>query len=130
MECVLGLMIIRSQKSSRVLDIFNKHNVKFTYALNAGIAEAYSDTAYWNLLKILVRDGHELAGQSPTDASHFFDARTIQEAQIFAGRPGVDHVSASSKKVCLKYILLSNKGAGDESKVDVQGNRIISKANG
>ena len=118
------------EKLKRVLDIFNKHNVKFTYALNTGIGEAFADTAYWNLLKILVRDGHELADQTPTDASHFFETKTVQEAQNYAARPGVDHVTSGSKRVCLKYTLLSTAGAGDESKVDVKGNRIISKANG
>lgn len=117
-------------KLTRVLDIFNKHNVKFTYALNTGIAEAYGDSNFWNLLKIVVRDGHELAEQTPTDVSHFFITKTVQEAQSLAGRPGVDHVTAGSNKVCLKYNLFSAAGGGDESKVDVLGNRIISKAKG
>lgn len=114
----------------RMRILFNKHNVKFTYALNTGLGEIFGDTAYWNVLKRIESDGHELADQSPTDVSHFFETKTPEMAQTYAGRPGIDHVSAGSNRVCLSYKILSTSGAGDESKIDVRRDTIISKANG
>ncbi|MCG9880871.1 MAG: T9SS type A sorting domain-containing protein [Bacteroidia bacterium] len=114
----------------RMRALFNKHNVKFTYALNTGIGEIFGDSAYWNVLKRIENDGHELADQSPTDVSHFFETKTPEMAQTYVGRPGIDHVTSGSNKVCLKYQILSTAGAGDESKVDVRRDTIISRANG
>ena len=110
--------------------LFNKHNVKFTYALNAGIGEIFGDTSYWNVLDRINKDGHELADQSPTDVSHYFETRTPEEAKTYIGRPGIDHVKEGSNRVCLSFELLSTAGAGDESKVDIRNDTIISKANG
>lgn len=113
--------------------LFNKYGYKFTYAVNMGLGELYNDTAFWNVLKQMETDGHEIADQSPSDCSHYFDTKTPEQAQAFANRPGVDHVSivtGSFNRVCLKYQILNANGAGDEGKVDISGNRIISKSAG
>ena len=110
--------------------LFNKHGVKLTYSLNTGLGEIFGDTAFWNVVKRMEQDGHELADQSPTDVSHFFEPKTTAEAQNYAGRPGVDHVNATYNRVCLKYQVLSTVGAGDEGNVDILGDRIISKSPG
>lgn len=114
----------------RLRVMFNKHNVKFTYALNTGIGEIFGDTAYWNVVRRMEQDGHELAEQAPSDASHYFDTKTPADAQYFVNRPGIDHVTSGSNRVCLSYRILNGSGAGDESRVDVRRDTIISKANG
>lgn len=120
----------KPENLEKVRLLFNKHGVKFTYSLNTGLGEIFGDTAFWNVVKRMEADGHELADQSPTDVSHYFEPKTTAEAQTFAGRPGVDHVNTTYNRVCLKYQLLSTTGAGDEGNVDISGDRVISKLPG
>ncbi len=51
-------------------------------------------------------------------------------AKTYVCRPGIDHVKEGSNRVCLSFELLSTAGAGDESKVDIRNDTIISRANG
>ncbi|OYU95684.1 MAG: hypothetical protein CFE21_11130 [Bacteroidetes bacterium B1(2017)] len=114
----------------KVRTLFNKHGVKFTYAMNTGIGEIFGDTAFWNVVRDIEKDGHELADQTPSDVSHYIEMKNAAEASAFVGRPGVDHVNSAISRVCLKYQLLTTNGSGDEGKVDISGNRIISKTAG
>ncbi len=114
----------------KVRNVFNKHGVKFTYALNSSIGELMGDESYWTMLKTIAADGHELADQSPSDVSHYIDIATSSEALSYSGRSGVDHVNSTAKRVCLKYTLLNSNGSGDEGKIDIKGNMIISKTAG
>ncbi|MCF8254117.1 MAG: T9SS type A sorting domain-containing protein [Bacteroidia bacterium] len=114
----------------KVRALFNKHGLKFTYALNSSIGEVFGDSSYWNFLKTIQNEGHELADQSPTDVSHYFEPKENFEAMSYSGRPGIDHVNSALNKVCLKYTLLSTTGSGDEGKIDIKGNQIISKTAG
>ena len=91
----------KPENLEKVRLLFNKHGVKFTYSLNTGLGEIFGDTAFWNVVKRMEADGHELADQSPTDVSHYFEPKTTAEAQTFAGRPGVDHVNSTYNRVCL-----------------------------
>ncbi|MDZ4668263.1 MAG: T9SS type A sorting domain-containing protein [bacterium] len=120
----------KPENLERVRVLFNKYGVKFTYSLNTGLGEIFGDTAFWSVVRRMEADGHEIADQTPNDVSHYFESKTTAEAQNYAGRPGVDHVNATFNRVCLKYQVLSTTGAGDEGKVDVSGNRIISKTAG
>jgi hypothetical protein len=119
-----------TDKLKRVRLLFNKHGVKFTHAINTSIGDIFGDAAYWAEIKQMETDGHEIADQSPTDVSNFFETKILSDALAFANRPGVDHIDQTSNKVCLNYLLLKTTGSGDEGKVDISGSRIISKSNG
>lgn len=120
-----------ADKLRAVNALFNKYGFKFTYALNTGIPDLLKDTTFWNAAKELENAGHELADQSPSDAIHYFEPNTAAIALSYNGRAGVDHITTGSpNRVCLKYSILNNAGAGDEGNIDISGNRIISKNNG
>ncbi len=110
--------------------LFKKYNVNFTYALNSGIGEIKGNESYWSELRTIASAGNELADQSPSDVSHYIEMKTNSEAMTFKNRPGTDHVDSIGNKVCLKYTLLTSNGSGDEGKVDIKGNMVISKSAG
>lgn len=119
-----------SSKIASVLNMFDKYNAKFTYAANSGIAEIVSFEPFWVLLRKMQTNGHEIADQAPSDVSHYFDLMNAEEAKVYAGLPGVDHIRDGSRRVCLKYTILDNSGSGDEGLVDIKGNMMISKLPG
>ena len=119
-----------TSKLRRVINLFDKHNLKFTYAANSGIIEAYGQSNYWNLLQGMYQNNHEVADQSPTDVSHYIETPKPEDVRAYAGRPGVDHVTESLRKICLSYTLLNNKGAGDEGKIRINGDTLFSLNNG
>jgi hypothetical protein len=56
---------------------------------------------------------------------------------MYAAKPGVDHINnvfynpnANGPRICLKYNLVNTKGLGDEGKVTIVGNKLITKNNG
>lgn len=119
-----------TSKLRRVIQLFDKHNLKFTYAANSGIIEAYGQSNYWNMLQGMYQNNHEVADQSPTDVSHYIETPKPEDVNAYIGRPGVDHVTESLRKICLSYTLLNNAGAGDEGKIRIKGDTLFSLSNG
>ncbi len=119
-----------SSKIASVLQLFDKYNGKFTYAANAGIAEIVSNQQFWSFLRTMQTNGHEVADQTPSDVSHFFEAINATESKKYLGLPGVDHIRDGSRRICLKYTVLDNSGTGDEGLVDIKGDLMISKQPG
>ncbi len=117
--------------------LFRSKGLKFTYGCNAQIVERIGGEEYWKLLKDMQNYGHDIADHSANHFSHFFEVTNMQDTLMYAGKPGVDHINkmffnpnANGPKICLKYNLINTKGLGDEGKVTLIGNKLITQSNG
>lgn len=118
-------------KLEKIRTVFKQYGFHFVHGVNPSNAYLYADSnAYWNLLRTLQAEGHELADQTPNDMTHFFKYHLPEEAAYFAAKPGVDHVNTLEKRVCLNYTINDFSGVGNESRVTIKDNMIISGKNG
>ncbi|MFY8020575.1 MAG: T9SS type A sorting domain-containing protein [Bacteroidia bacterium] len=117
-------------KLEKIRTVFNKHGKKFVYALNAQIGDLREDPNYWPTVKKLANDGHELLDQSPNDLTQFFQFMPNENTSVYLNKPGVDHINEKERKVCLKYTLKNTNGLGNEGKVKIKDNMLISVNNG
>lgn len=117
-------------KLQRVNDIFKKHGLNYTYAANLSSIEIYGQESHWNVLKKMAADGNEIADQTPNDHSQFFETKTLAVAKEYEGKAGIDHIYEAKNRVCLKVKLLKNTGFGDEGKVRLSGDMVISNSAG
>lgn len=117
-------------KLEKIRAVFNKHNKKFVYAINAQVGDLREDLNYWPTVKQIVADGHELLDQSPNDVTQYFQFMPNENTAVFLTKPGVDHINEKERKVCLKYTLKNTNGLGNEGKVRIKDNMLISANNG
>lgn len=117
--------------------LFRSKGLKFTFGCNAQIVERIGGDEYWKLLKDMQDYGHDIADHSANHYSHFFEVTSMQDTLMYAAKPGVDHINhiyfnpnANGPRICLKYNLLNSNGLGDEGKVTLVGNKLITKNNG
>ncbi len=117
-------------KLEKIRAVFNKHGKKFVYALNPQVGDLREDANYWPTVKQIAADGHELLDQSPNDVTQYFQFMPNENTNVYLSKPGVDHINAKERKVCLKYTLKNTNGLGNEGKVRIKDNMLISAANG
>ena len=117
--------------------LFRSKGLKFTFGCNAQIVERIGGEEYWKLLKEMQSYGHDIADHSANHYSHFFEVTSMQDTLMYASKPGVDHINkvfynpiANGPRICLKYNLTNTNGLGDEGKVTLIGNKLITKNNG
>jgi hypothetical protein len=117
--------------------LFRSKGLKFTFGCNAQIVERIGGEEYWKLLKDMQNYGHDIADHSPNHYSQFFEVTIMQDTLMYASKQGVDHINnvfynpnANGPKICLEYNLLNSKGLGDEGKVTIIGNKLITQNNG
>lgn len=117
-------------KLEKLRAIFNKHGKKMVYALNSQLGELRGDAAYFPTLKKMAEEGHELADQSPNDVTQYIGFSSNTDVNYYQGKSGVQSINLSNKKVLFKYYLKNNKGVGDEGKVRVEPQFLISEQAG
>ncbi|NDC29451.1 MAG: hypothetical protein EBZ58_00635 [Bacteroidetes bacterium] len=117
--------------------LFRSKGLKFTFGCNAQIVERIGGEEYWTLLKDMQTYGHDIADHSANHNAHFFEVTSMQDTLMYAAKPGVDHINkvfynpnANGPRICLKYNLVNTKGLGDEGKVTIKGNKLITQNNG
>lgn len=117
-------------KLDKIRAVFNKHNKKFVYALNSQVGDLREDANYWPTVKQIAADGHELLDQSPNDVTQYFQFMPNENTSVYLTKPGVDHINEKERKVCFKYTLKNTNGLGNEGKVRIKDNMLISANNG
>lgn len=104
--------------------VFDKYGYKFTLAINSNLSYI-KDIAYINNLKEMQNDGIELADHTPNHHMLYFTVSSLLELE---NNNGIDHITGN--KICLKYEILDYKGIGNEGKVDLVNNLLITKNKG
>ena len=116
-----------SVQSIRSYDsVFAAYWKNYTFAVTSYVlplAPSYVDT-----LRALASRGVELADNTPTHATQFFNVLDIQELNQYLNKPGVDHFTG--EKVCLKYSSYDTTNRHGEGYVDLRSNKLISHNNG
>ena len=80
------------------VNIFEKHNQKFTFAMNLGLAE-FDSPNYTDSIRVFQELGHELLDHTPNHRTNYFITKF--DTNDYNNIDGVDHLIGS--KVCLKY---------------------------
>ncbi len=80
------------------INIFEKYNQKFTFAMNLGLDE-FSDPAYVDSIRVFQDLGHELLDHTPNHRTNYFT--TQFDTNYYKNHAGVDHIIDT--KICLKH---------------------------
>jgi len=108
--------------------LFGKYGKKFVYSTNMRVGEEMADNTFFQAIKRLQDEGHEIGEHTPNHFIQFFTTQASNEAKSYESKPGVNHVI--NNKVCLSYFLNNPNGAGDAGKVDIYNNYMVSYSPG
>lgn len=102
--------------------LFSKYGYPFGVAVTSWTLPI--TPSYVSELKTLQQHGHEIMDNTPTHQTNYFKVLTPEEAAIYEGHPGVDHISGT--QVSLRYTTIDTSQAHNEWKINLFGNKVIS----
>ena len=114
------------EKLNQYYAVFQKYQKKFCLGISSWSLPI--NTTYVSTLRYFSSQGHEIMDNTPTHQTHFFNLLNIQDTTLYAGNWGVDHFTG--QQVCLKYTAIDTTKNHNEGMVTLEGNTIISHANG
>ncbi len=100
-------------------DIFNKYNLKYSFALNFGMTE-FDSQWYVDSIRVFQNMGHELMDHTPNHRPNFF--YTKFDTLLYDTLSGVDH--RKGNKICLTYQPVDTLKVERSGFADINGNLV------